>query len=350
MSESRVTREGLRGRIPGREALTGAKGRGGRRRRGGEQPVVPDAQFTSYYGKPIINSPVWEPTDIAGYFFLGGLAGASSGLALAADLTGRSGLAKVSKTGAAVGISLSLAALVHDLGRPARFINMLRVFKLTSPMNVGSWLLSAYAPAALASAGSALSGVLPGIGKAATAAAALGGSGVATYTGALIADTAVPAWHDAYREMPFLFAGSSAAAAGGLGLLAGPSADAGLARRLAIFGAALETAATEQMKKRLGMVAEPYSEGTSGMMMKAGEAMLLTGAAMGALGRRLPVLGRVGGGLMVAASAVTRFAVFKAGMTSAEDPKYTVQPQRERLGTASSADHAPSEGSRSAGS
>jgi formate-dependent nitrite reductase membrane component NrfD len=348
MSDAEVTREGLRNRRPGREALTGAKG-GRRRRRGGEQPVVPDAQFTSYYGKPIINSPVWKPTDIAGYLFLGGLAGASSGLALASDLTGRSGLAKVSKSGAAAAISLSLAALVHDLGRPGRFINMLRVFKVTSPMNVGSWLLSGYAPAAIAAAGSAWTGLLPRIGTAATAAAAAAGPAVATYTGALIADTAVPAWHDGYREMPFLFAGSSAAAAGGLGLLAGPAAEAGVARRLSVLGAVVEVAAGQRMERRLGKVAEPYSKGKSGMMMKAGEAMMVAGAAMGAASRRRPVLGRVAGGLMLTASAITRFAIFEAGMTSAKDPKYTVQPQRERLDGAASADHAPTEG-HSAGS
>ena len=43
------------------------------------------------------------------------------------------------------------------------------------------------------------------------------GPAVASYTGVLIADTAVPAWHDAHRELPFLFVGSAASAAAGLG-------------------------------------------------------------------------------------------------------------------------------------
>ncbi|HET8603434.1 MAG TPA: NrfD/PsrC family molybdoenzyme membrane anchor subunit, partial [Marmoricola sp.] len=137
MSQSEVTREGVQPKIPGRGALTGSKSGRRRRRGGGEQAMVPDATFTSYYGKPIINSPVWSSPDIPGYLFLGGLAGASSGLAAAADLTGRPGVSKVSKVGAAVGATLSLAALVHDLGRPGRFLNMLRVFKVTSPMSVG---------------------------------------------------------------------------------------------------------------------------------------------------------------------------------------------------------------------
>src|SRR5205085_6581407 len=99
-----------------------------------ERPMVPKAEFTSYYGKPIINPPTWQSPDIPGYLFLGGLAGGSSLLAAGADLTGRPVLAKVAKSGAAAAAALSIAALVHDLGRPGRFINMMRVFKVTSPM------------------------------------------------------------------------------------------------------------------------------------------------------------------------------------------------------------------------
>ncbi|GAB3893102.1 hypothetical protein GCM10029964_069340 [Kibdelosporangium lantanae] len=124
-----------------------------------ERPMVPKPEFTSYYGKPIINGPVWRAPDIPGYLFLGGLAGASSLLAAGAQVTGRSSV--VPKTVAFGGISLSLVALVHDLGRPARFVNMLRVFKPTSPMNVGSWILAGYGPLAGAAAASALTGKLP---------------------------------------------------------------------------------------------------------------------------------------------------------------------------------------------
>jgi Polysulphide reductase, NrfD len=344
VSESEVTREGVRPKIPGRGALTGVQGR--RKRRGGEQPVVPDATFTSYYGKPVINGPVWSPVDIGGYLFLGGLAGASSGLSLAADATGRPGVARVGKSGAAVAITLSLVALVHDLGRPGRFLNMLRVLKPTSPMSVGSWLLSAYSPAAFVAAGSALTGRVPRIGLAATAGAAVLGTGVSTYTAALISDTAVPAWHDGYRELPFLFAGSSAASAGGLALLAGPSSEAGLPRRLALAGAAVEVAAMHTMEHRLGIVAEPYSGGRSGKLVTAGEGLLVAGTAAAAAGRWRPWLDRVGGGLLVAASAVTRLGIFQAGMTSADDPAYTVQPQRQRLEQRELDGHRPSESRR----
>src|SRR5207302_3463965 len=122
---------------------------------------------------------------------------------------GRPALARVAKAGAFGAGCLSVAGLIHDLGRPARFLNMMRMFKVTSPMSVGSWLLAGYIPAAGTAAASALTGRLPRIGAAATAGAALLGPAVAAYTAALIADTAVPAWHDGYREMPFVFAGSA---------------------------------------------------------------------------------------------------------------------------------------------
>src|SRR5205823_6811916 len=85
-----------------------------RKARRGEQPMVPPAEFTSYYGKPVLNAPVWEPRDIAGYLFLGGLAGTSSLLGAGAQLTGRPSLARAAKTGAFGAGCLSMAALVHD--------------------------------------------------------------------------------------------------------------------------------------------------------------------------------------------------------------------------------------------
>ena len=93
----------------------------------------------------MVKEPAWG-LDIPAYLFLGGLAGASSALAACAQFSGHPELARVAKAGAAGGISLSLAALVHDLGRPARFVNMLRVLKVTSPMSVGTWIVSAYTP------------------------------------------------------------------------------------------------------------------------------------------------------------------------------------------------------------
>jgi formate-dependent nitrite reductase membrane component NrfD len=308
-----------------------SNGRPRERRRGGEQPMVPKATFDSYYGRPVLKEVAWAAPDIPGYLFLGGLAGASSALAACAHLTGNRELARVAKTGAAGAIGLSMAALVNDLGRPARFVNMLRVFKVTSPMSVGSWLLAAYSPAAFAAAGSALTGRLPAAGAVATVSAGVLGTGVATYTAALLCDTAVPAWHQGHREMPYVFAGSAATAAGGLGMLAVPSAHAGPAVRFAVVGAAAELTAKSLLLRRLGAAAEPYQKGLAGRLMEAGEVLTAAGLAGAVLAGRSRLAAALSGAALLAASALTRFGIFEAGRASARDPKYTVEPQRERL-------------------
>ncbi|GHI01887.1 polysulfide reductase [Streptomyces cellostaticus] len=320
--------------MSGRETPAGAQPGRRRRRRGrGEQPMVPDARFSSYYGRPVLNTPTWKPLDIAGYLYLGGLAGASSLLAAGADLTGRPALARTAKLGAAGAISLSLAALVHDLGRPARFLNMLRVLKPTSPMSMGSWLLAGYAPLTLAAAAGEVTGRYRLVGSAATAGAAVLGPAVATYTAVLVSDTAVPAWHEGYRQLPFVFAGSAATAAAGLALAAAPAGQAGPARRMAVLGTALELGAFHLMKHRMGLPAEAYERGRPRTLLRAAEALTASGAALalvcGRLRDRRPAL--AAGAALLSGSAALRFGVFHAGVASAEDPRYTVLPQRERL-------------------
>ncbi|MCF6471247.1 polysulfide reductase [Nonomuraea sp. MG754425] len=226
----------------------------------------------------------------------------------------------------------SLYALIHDLGRPERFLNMLRVFKVTSPMSVGTWILSAYGPQAVTAAVVDVAGLSPALGRAATLGAALTGPAVATYTAALICDTAVPVWHEGYREMPFLFAGSAVAAAGGLGLLAAPLSEAAPARRAALLGAAVECVAAARMERRLGPLAEPLRRSR---LLRLGEALSLAGALTGAtVGRRSRIAAVAAGAALLAGSACTRFGIFQAGMESAGDPRHTVQPQRRRLAKA----------------
>ncbi|HET9075870.1 MAG TPA: NrfD/PsrC family molybdoenzyme membrane anchor subunit [Acidimicrobiales bacterium] len=346
MGLSDVTKEGLVHVRPDREASIGVNADGHRpRRRKHTESVVPEPEFKSYYGLPVLNKPTWEPLDIAGYLFLGGLAGSSSTLAAAAELTGRPALARPLKMGAAGAIGLSLVALVHDLGRPGRFYNMLRVFKPTSPMSVGSWILSVYGPAAFAAAGLELAGsALPAplrwvlsktfagrLSRAATLAAAVTGPAVATYTAVLVSDTAVPAWHGGHRQMPFLFAGSACSAGAGLGLLTAPVEQAGPARRLGPVAALAELALGRYMRSRMGLAAETYEQGRAGKLMKAAEAATAAGALGALAGRRSRLLSALAGACLIAGSALTRFGIFHAGVQSAEDPKYTVGPQRDRL-------------------
>ena len=248
-----------------------------------------------------------------------------------AQAVGHHKLARASKVTAAGAIGLSGVALVADLGRPERFLNMLRVVKVTSPMSVGSWLISGFGGAAAAAAASAVTGRLPRTGAAATAGATVLGPAICTYTAALICDTAVPAWHEGHREMPYVFAGSAASAAGGLGMMTAPAEEAGQAIRFAVLGAATELVAKSLLLRRLGETAEPYQAGRPGQLMELAEVLTAAGLAGAVLAGRSRTATMLSGAALVASSALTRFGIFEAGMASARDPKYTVRPQRERL-------------------
>ena len=247
-------------------------------------------------------------------------------------------MARWSRVGASAAISASLLALVHDLGRPARFLNMLRVVKVSSPMSVGVWILVAYAPLTFAATGAEfidderLPAALRAGAEVAGVEAGVLGAAVASYTAALIADTAVPAWHGGFRELPFLFVGSAAAAGSGLALLCAPVSETAPVRRLAVAGAAVELIAEQLMQRRLGMVAETLETGRAGRKIRAAKALTLAGGigAAGFAGRSRGAGAAVGAALL-AGSLCTRLGIFEAGMASAEDPKYTVIPQRERL-------------------
>jgi len=338
----------------GHEALSGQAGgrkRGGKGKRRDEHQMVPDATFTSYYGRPIVKASPWE-NDIPAYLFLGGLAAGSSLLAAGADLSGRPALRRSGRLAAFAGITVSFAALVHDLGRPERFYNMLRVAKPTSPMSVGTWILTVYGPlAGLAGAAElrhllphklALVGRLLGLGaRPAGLVAAVIAPAVASYTAVLLTDTATPTWHDSRQHLPLVFVGSASAAAGGLAMAVVPVEQAGPARRLAVGGALLELAVEHKMEQAMGVTAEPLHLGRAGRLMTASKALTGAGAVGAALfGGRSRWAAALSGAALVAGSAATRFGVFEAGQESAKDPKYVVVPQRarvearERLGTA----------------
>jgi formate-dependent nitrite reductase membrane component NrfD len=286
---------------------------------------------SDYYGRPIIKEPVWTP-EIPVYFFAGGLGGASAGVAFLAERTGNDVLARRAWIAALSGIAVSPALLISDLGVPSRFLNMLRMFKVTSPMSVGSWILAASGTTTGLAAVNSLTGLFPGLGKISKPAAALLGLPLATYTGALIANTSVPVWHNARNTLPTLFGAGAAASAGAAATMLTPIDAAAPARRLAIMGAAAELVATNVMEETLGSLARPYHEGHSGTLTRVAKVLTaIGGMTIGAWGHRRRSAAVLGGGALLAGALTERFAVFRAGFASASDPKYTVGPQRERL-------------------
>jgi formate-dependent nitrite reductase membrane component NrfD len=289
------------------------------------------SEMRAYYGRPVLKEPVWKQ-EIPWYLFTGGLGGASAVLSTVARISGNDRLARRSIYIGAASDAVSPLLLIADLGRPERFLNMLRVFKVTSPMSVGSWIL------AVSSSASSLSAFLHAIRRfhrisdTARAVAAGSGAPLAVYTGTLFADTAIPVWHEARHELPFLFGSSAAASAGAAAAIAVHPAEAAPARRLAIGGALVENALMVAMERRLGMVGEPYKQDEAGRYAKLAKACTLGGAGLLALaGRRSRLASIAGGALVLGGEAALRWSVFKAGFQSASDPKYTVRPQRERL-------------------
>ncbi|CAN5748687.1 polysulfide reductase NrfD [soil metagenome] len=301
---------------------------------GGRGPVreVPEGQVRSYYGKGVVKQPVWT-WEVPWYLFFGGLAGASSGLCLAARIAGNHSLARRALLVALGGAAVSPVLLISDLGRPERFYMMLRVFKPTSPMSIGTWILSAFGTTTGAAVAADLLGIPPKLGRTAEVASALLGPPLTTYTAVLLSDTSVPTWHEARKELPFVFAASSTASAGAAAVILTSTEQAGAARRLAIGGAIAEIATSEYMKRRLGkLLSEPYKNDKAGRYEKLSIALTCAGAtAIGVLGRRSRIAAAVGGAGILAGAIFKRWSVFEAGVESARDPKYVVLSQRERL-------------------
>ena len=220
-----------------------------------EMPMVPEAEFTSYYGRPVVKPAPWGE-DVALYLFLGGVAGGSALLGLGGQLTGRPMLRRNARLGALAAISVGAGALVKDLGRPERFLNMLRTFKVTSPMSVGSWILSAFSGGTAITAAAEidrltgsklplgpLRKVLRALeGPAGFEAAAFAGP-LAAYTAVLLGDTATPTWNAAHEELPFVFVSSACLASAGLAMVTTPVDEAGPARKLAVLGVRYSPAA-----------------------------------------------------------------------------------------------------------
>src|SRR5207237_9618018 len=171
---------------------------------------IPGDDGETYYDRPVLKEPVWIWA-VPAYFYAGGTAGAAAALGAAAQLLDGDelrGLIRRCRTVAAAGTALGTALLIEDLGRPGRFLNMLRVFRPTSPLSVGSWIL---APSSVLAAGSV---ALPGgLGDAAGLGAGALGGPLAAYTGVLLANTAVPMWQASRRSLPPLFVASAVSGA-----------------------------------------------------------------------------------------------------------------------------------------
>jgi len=298
--------------------------------RDGAAPAAQE-EIRSYHGQPVLKEPVWT-WEIPVYFFTGGVAGGSAGLAYLSHLRGDEELARRMWAAALVGITASPSLLTSDLGRPARFLNMLRMFKVTSPMSVGSWILSGAAVSTAVATANAWTGLFPRTAKVARPASAVLGLPLSTYTAALLANTAVPVWHEAPESLPFIFGTGAALSAGAIGVAAMPPGEAPGARRLALGAAVMEGPLMELMIHRLGELGRVYREGKPLRIANLSRACIASGAALlYARGRSSRVASVASGGLLCVGALATRWSAFAAGFSSVRDPKYVVGPQRSAI-------------------
>ena len=281
------------------------------------------ADEDSYYGLPMLKESVWKwPVPL--YFYVGGLAGGSALLSAAALLRRHRlpGIVRAGRVIAASGAVASAALLIQDLGIRRRFIYMLRVFRPTSPMNLGTWILSGFGACA---AGSLLPGA---IGDAASIAAGALGLPLSGYTGVLLANTAVPLWQKARAHLPPVFVASAAASvASAMEILPLSRAEQRVARRMAVAGKLAELCTDLALEHEVGKIeriGRPLQEGVSGALWKTAKACKAASLICSMIPRK-PAWLRVCGGVFGTLGALcTRFSLFHGGKASARDPHATV--------------------------
>ena len=333
-----------------REDASALPGQRRRQRIGGggdgarEASMVEPVQFDSYYGRPIVKAPPWE-TPIGIYLFVGGVAGASGVLQAGAALTGNAELRRNARLVALGAVTAGLPALVYDLGRPERFLHMMRVVKPSSPMSIGTWLLSGFGMASGMAAAAEVDrmtgervplGPLRPLLKAAevpsSAAVAVLGPPLATYTAVLLGDTSVPTWSGSRPGLPFVFASSASLAASGAAMITTSTANAGPARALAVMGVVGDIAGMHYTKSQMhSLEAEPLDEGKPGKLLKVAEGLAIAGGIGALFAKRSRTLAVASGAALLGASLLTRMGVLEAGHESVKDPRRVVEPQKARL-------------------
>ena len=290
-------------------------------------PIPPRADRTEgYYGLPMLKAPVWT-WEVPAYFFVGGAAGAAAVVGAVARRTGADpSLVRDARWVAAVGGAASAPLLISDLGRPERFLNMLRVFKVRSPMSVGAWTLVAFSNAAGAAACADMilrssRGRIPVtvVADAAELLSAATGLVLSTYTGVLIGATAVPVWSRNVQMLPIHFAASGIGSAASLLELLGHRNRA--LNRIAVGAALVETAIGLAIESRHDPVEEALTSGRSGQVTRL--AGILSGPlplALRVLGGRSPNVRRAAAVSTIVGSMLTRLGWLEAGRQSASRP------------------------------
>jgi formate-dependent nitrite reductase membrane component NrfD len=286
----------------------------------------------------MLKQPTWI-WSIPVYFYVGGVAGMGAALGAAAHILAPDpmrSLVQRSRWIGAIAGSISAVLLIHDLGRPARFLYMLRVFRISSPMSMGSWILTAFSTC---TGGACLLPAGPRFLRPAAdilgSASGFFGLALSGYTGVLLSQTAVPVWQVSYRTMPVLFLASGAAAAAALfEFFAWNRKET---KALEVFGTIAKISelmaviVLEHDANHIERVGRPLKSGLSGLLWQSAKALTLVGIVLSAA----PGKGRAkrisSGVIGTVAGLCLRFGIFYAGKASARDPRASFEQQRMSL-------------------
>lgn len=272
-----------------------------------------------YYGQPLLKPPVWT-WEVPAYFFVGGVAGVAAVIAAVGAFTdGEAALVRDARWMAVIGALVSPALLISDLGRPNRFLNMLRVFKTQSPMSVGAWTLAVFTPAVVAAViwdpASATSTAARVAGHAGSLVGAATGLVLATYTGVLIGVTAIPVWAAHARYLPWHFGASSLGAVVGILELLGHRGAA--MNALGVVAAATLTFMRGHVELDRRSASKPLKTGASGTITRLGD--VLSGPVallMRLIWPSVPAPRLIAAVCAIIGSVVTRFGWIAAGRAS----------------------------------
>jgi formate-dependent nitrite reductase membrane component NrfD len=304
---------------------------------------------TTYYDRPLLKAPEWGGSVVA-YLFLGGVMGGLGLIQLlcdAADPDER----KLKRSTRVTSFALAAAnpgILITHLGRPERFLHMLRIVKVKSPMSLGVWGLVLYSGAAGANTLRELTdgGVLPrwmrafAPGIMAPAQALIGGF-IASYTGVLLSATANPFWSSGKRHIPALTVASGFSSACALSTLLSVfernDAVTHKLERLEAVSSVCELALLTHFERHAGDYGKPFFTGEIGARLRK---HTITGGivvplALNILGNivKLPkplerVRALTASTLTLIGGYVFRQALIEGGKASADDPRAAfVQPK-----------------------
>lgn len=303
-------------------------------------PFPQPASAVSYHGNPVLKPPTWT-WQVPLYFFVGGVSGISALIALVAHLFGNAGMLRAGLWVGLAGGIISAPLLIADLGRPARFLNMLRVFKLRSAMSVGAWTLAGFSSAVgLAVICHEL--LLAGCGNnfllvfewAAEFSAALSGLTLASYTSVLLGVTAIPVWSENRKLIPVVFLAGGLGSAGAVLELLGFFVP--VTQFIGIVASGVETLVAIVLELRGRYVDRPLREGSVGWLTRAGAALAgPTSLLLRIFPGHSSMARYVAASCFIVGALISRYAWIAAGRVSSRDPQALFRIQRSAPNAAS---------------